>query len=688
MGERSAEGRPSCGDEPVSFSDFDHHHCEVESVSVSNCGQNTTVLERLVQESLAVSVMLGARFAKQEAALSEVLKIVAAKKSRHVAYKGEDPGATSDLPCPPIIGLPPRRPCNSPLGVVESSWLPADASGPSTNSEPSQTQETFASRELGTGLPKHTYVDSEAQQQTRLVHRPHLPCLMQQSSMPLAEAKESIRLCSRVSIQSTTTEDQPALNSPCSAMDDPSMQDRALHPDSRASKHSFSEEGFGSGEDNNGGSDFEIFARPSRTTIRAIRQIRRSTSSLSSLPETLKASGPKFIRSDCFDYIMGCVLALNAVATGVQVNGMASRNPDPNFLDVSEALDWIFAGIFSVELILRMIAYGREFFNKDDWKWNVFDIIIVVFQIMELIAKHSASGSAVSDAVDNLGILRLLRVGRLARLVRMVRLIPELKSMVYLVLASLGSFVWAALLMFLIMYAFAIYFTEMAVDVRKYATTSSQQEVVYEQWGSIGNSIFSLFMSISGGADWKSFIEVFTYSRNGWTMVNTFVFSLYIAFATLVMLNLVTGVFVEGAHCIVQRERDKDILKMASRAFVFVDSDDSWDITWDEFQAALDSPPMLAYLEAMCMTTHEATQLFCILDTDKSQSLSVDEFVKGCQRLSGQARCLDVAQLRQAHEERFEELQFQIERMHLLLNNFLEVLKTKCGSALNLNLSD
>lgn len=45
---------------------------------------------------------------------------------------------------------------------------------------------------------------------------------------------------------------------------------------------------------------------------------------------------------------------------------------------------------------------------------------------------------------------------------------------------------------------------------------------------------------------------------------NTLVFSIFIAFATLVMMNLVTGVFVDGAQRIAREEKNQDASSRAT----------------------------------------------------------------------------------------------------------------------------
>ena len=53
------------------------------------------------------------------------------------------------------------------------------------------------------------------------------------------------------------------------------------------------------------------------------------------------------------------------------------------------------------------------------------------------------------------------------------------------------------------------------------------------------------------------------------------------------MLNLVTGVFVEGAQRIVKEDKDAEFLKFVMKTFEQADSDKNGEISWDEFHAQL-----------------------------------------------------------------------------------------------------
>jgi len=374
-----------------------------------------------------------------------------------------------------------------------------------------------------------------------------------------------------------------------------------------------------------------------------------------------------FLMGDYFDYFIGVVLVLNAVWIGIQTE-QQTFSINPEFATYSVSIDFMFLIIFTAELSFRIYMQGwRKFFSlHDGWQWNAFDSILVatqaVDQLVSLVfaldpAGDSDSGQGATNA------LKTLRLFRLLRLVRMVRLIPELKSMVYLILASMSSFFWTVVLMLLLMYVFSIYFTEAASWA--YASSelgATEKTELTRNWGTIGSSVLSLFMSITGGDDWRNFAGVFEDD-----IVNTIVFVIYIAFSTLVMLNLVTGVFVDGAQRIIKTEKNQEITALACQMFVEADTDDSNEITWAEFQGIWGSTAMHSYCEACGISSNDADGLFRMLDVDGSQRLTISEFVQGCLGLRQSARVIDVAHLRTFMEESLEHLDRRTLATHKVL---------------------
>lgn len=356
----------------------------------------------------------------------------------------------------------------------------------------------------------------------------------------------------------------------------------------------------------------------------------------------------EFVTSDYFDSGMGVILLLNAVSIGFQVNHMAGQS-DLAAGDYHQTLfrvmDGFFCICFTSELSARLGCFGMSMYsNRGKW-WNIFDTVIVVFQLLDEFTKLVLpEDSDISGFIKNIGVLRLLRLAKILRLVRMVRLINELRSMVYLIMASMWSFFWTLTLLTLMMFCVAVYFTEIAGDLARDwdlegDTTSSKQ--VRASWGSVSRSMLSLFQAITGGEDWAKFIYVF--GEGHVYIINTLIFSVYIAFATLVMLNLVTGVFVEGAQRIIREDKDNDLVRQVCKMFTEADDNNDHAITLDEFNEQIDSPHMVAYFQSVDLDKNQAGDLFQLLDTDGSGTLTVEEFVRGCMRLKGPARSVDMS---------------------------------------------
>eukprot|EP00931_Biecheleriopsis_adriatica_P061340 TRINITY_DN36888_c0_g1_i1.p1 TRINITY_DN36888_c0_g1~~TRINITY_DN36888_c0_g1_i1.p1 ORF type:complete len:582 (-),score=118.82 TRINITY_DN36888_c0_g1_i1:151-1896(-) len=349
-------------------------------------------------------------------------------------------------------------------------------------------------------------------------------------------------------------------------------------------------------------------------------------------PTTLQEKVQLFVKSSKFDYGIGIILALNSILIGIQVE-LEAKEVDDLYLTFY-LINAFFCLIFTLELLLRIFALRFKFFTEE-WKWNIFDSVLVSCLIGDLIA------SAFTNQNSSVAFVKLLRIVRIVRIVRMVRLIPSLKQMVYLIVASMGCFVWAAFLIFMVMYCFAIFFTVQGSDLMMtYKAAGVHDEILEARWSSIGASITSLFMAITGGENWLRIIAPL--ARQSW--LNSVVFYVYIVFTTLVMLNLVTGVFVDGATRIVGQDREREVIKTAARVFARMDTDLSGFVNLDEFFHVEAKDSLDEYCRCLDISSDEARNLFLLLDRDKSGTLSVAEFVEGCLKLHGPARSMDLAQ--------------------------------------------
>merc|ERR1712232_1400200 len=172
--------------------------------------------------------------------------------------------------------------------------------------------------------------------------------------------------------------------------------------------------------------------------------------------------------------------------------------------------------------------------------------------------------------------------------------------------------------------------------------------------------MMSMFQAITGGVDWGQPLEPLV---SHVSPAMAFLFSFYIAFSILAMLNVVTGVFVESV--LASAKKDKDLFMVNNARELFqTDLEDHTGLhsamTWEVFEGKMDAPQMQEFFKAIDVHPSEAKGLFDLLDLDNSGSISADEFLNGCFRLRGAAKALDLALL-------IQEVRQMDRRMKLLI---------------------
>jgi len=351
-----------------------------------------------------------------------------------------------------------------------------------------------------------------------------------------------------------------------------------------------------------------------------------------------------------FDYFFGILIVLNAVSIGVQADHVARTHEE----DVPVALrvfDVIFCILFTSELSLRLFAYGHQFFVMVGWSWNWFDCILVGMQVFEEITAfvRHLTESHNSDGRVNLSFLRMVRILRLVRVIRLarvLRLVRQLRTLVCSIGASLQSLAWTVLLIMFMIYVVAIYFTQL-VATRRIDLTEEQKQsdniiAMSFYYGSLLRSCLSLFQAISGGVDWDNALHPLIQEVS---VLIAPVFTFYIAFAILAMLNVVTGVFVESALQSTSQDKEENLMNHLQEFFFEMDLDKDGLISLYEFDRLLANPETRGRFASLDINLHEARNMFILLDVDKTEEVPIDCFVMACLRLRGPARSIDLTTL-------------------------------------------
>eukprot|EP00435_Cladocopium_sp_Y103_P030440 s1465_g7.t1 len=120
------------------------------------------------------------------------------------------------------------------------------------------------------------------------------------------------------------------------------------------------------------------------------------------------------VESDGFGYFITSLVLVNAVVIGIETD-FAARNGGTGRLPFSHFISTTFCYIFTAEVIMRLYVHGlAEFFCGNDWRWNIFDFLVVGLQWFEQAVDllFMAFGGHRNGTVMNFGFLRILRTLR------------------------------------------------------------------------------------------------------------------------------------------------------------------------------------------------------------------------------------------------------------------------------------
>jgi len=358
----------------------------------------------------------------------------------------------------------------------------------------------------------------------------------------------------------------------------------------------------------------------------------------------------RVVRSALFTYLCATVIILNVIMIGYS-STMSMQNvlavppeENPAWFETSNR---VFTAFYSLELGLRLMAFGSEFWRGPDRRWHAFDAILVVTSLAEECVQN------IDINVGSLRVIRGMRMFRVLRIIRVMRYFRDLRLMVCSIMQSLGSLSWALLLLFLIMYLFTIVFMQGAIMyLDEQQVDDGQFEVIRDGvifwYGSVFDTMYTLMASIVGGVSWTDVVR----PLEKISLVYRALYAFYIAFVVIGVLNVLTGIFVERAcelsgldrDLVIQTQlkRDETFLMEMQRIFEEADADGSGSISWEEFKGYLENDRVKAYLATQQLDAFDARTLFDILNKGNGEEMSIETFIVGCRRLKGLAKSVDL----------------------------------------------
>lgn len=371
----------------------------------------------------------------------------------------------------------------------------------------------------------------------------------------------------------------------------------------------------------------------------------------------------RMVQNVWFETISMIVLCANAVVIGVQTDYMATNNL-ASVPWTLRCFDIGFCLFFTLELLLRISAHGKRFFTMNGCAWNIMDLLLVSAHVteevllmvadVEMQASAGTAGRLSSNTnPDIMRVIRILRAIKVVRLVGAVRFTQDLQLLINCLFRSLKQFLWSALLLLLAIYVVAIYICQAATTYRLEQNddgaqipcsvdVASQKALMLKWWGSMPQSVLSLFQGVTGGVDWHAIADPLIDGISPWFGL---LFIVFMAFCILALLNVITGTFVETMSQQAKELQLRNRIYQARRLFREIDIDGSGFISPDEILGQTSTPAVQEFFETIDVDPSDAKGLLEVIDIDGNGKINFEEFLEGSLRLNGSAKSSDLIML-------------------------------------------
>lgn len=288
-------------------------------------------------------------------------------------------------------------------------------------------------------------------------------------------------------------------------------------------------------------------------------------------------------RHDLFHSMALLVIAMNTIWIAIET--------DYNHAEilceapmVFQVMDNFFCSFFLLEIVIRFMAFRKKFHAFRDG-WFTFDFSLVALMIWEnwvLVFLYLMWGVTSLDSPKGSSLLRLFRLVRLVRVARAGRLLssaPELLLLAKGILAAVRSVLAVLCLLSLVIYVFAVIFTQLLAGT----------EVGAGSFDNVPQSFNTLMLQVLCGAS-TDFI-------NKLLVANWMYYVLMLLFllvALLTIMNMLIGILCGVVADITESEKEASFIAEVERQIRFIaediDVDNNGTIDKDEFETILKDP--------------------------------------------------------------------------------------------------
>uniref|UniRef100_A0A674E1Z8 Voltage-dependent L-type calcium channel subunit alpha n=1 Tax=Salmo trutta TaxID=8032 RepID=A0A674E1Z8_SALTR len=168
-----------------------------------------------------------------------------------------------------------------------------------------------------------------------------------------------------------------------------------------------------------------------------------------------------YIVTSCyFEYAMFFLIMLNTLCLGMQ-----HCDQSAHVTKLSDTLNMIFTVLFTVEMILKLIAFKAKGYFGDPW--NVFDFLIVIGSVVDVVlsevdvstqnnGSHVCTPMQVTDSENARVSITFFRLFRVMRLVKLLNRSEGIRNLLWTFIKSFQALPYVALLIVMLFFIYAV----------------------------------------------------------------------------------------------------------------------------------------------------------------------------------------------------------------------------------------
>ncbi|XP_066283363.1 voltage-dependent L-type calcium channel subunit alpha-1D-like isoform X4 [Branchiostoma lanceolatum] len=149
------------------------------------------------------------------------------------------------------------------------------------------------------------------------------------------------------------------------------------------------------------------------------------------------------VNSQTFEYTMFILIMLNTVSLAMKFHGQPTE-----YSEAMDYLNYFFTTVFTIECILKILAYKPKNYFLD--AWNSFDFIIVLGSIVDILV------SALSKPGAEVPSINFFRLFRVMRLIKLLSRGEGIRTLLWTFIKSFQALPYVALLILMLFFIYAV----------------------------------------------------------------------------------------------------------------------------------------------------------------------------------------------------------------------------------------